>query len=127
MEITVHPVQHLRTNEMWARYQIRGRDVILWSVEKNEDAPRGAFRRFLPLFATHLCLPDSPCVGKFDRLAIEDVMNANLEKVLVADGWVRGGLVPRNAIGQALLASGAWADPSFHMRWDDFLTRYCHA
>ena len=127
MEITVHPVQHLRTNEMWARYQLRGRDVIIWSVERNEGVAPGAFRRFLPLFARHLCLPDAPYYRKFDRIAIEDVMNANLEKVLIADGWTRGGLVPRNAIGQSLLERGVWQDPSFHMFWDDFLTRYCHA
>ena len=125
MEITVHTVQHLRTNEMWARYQIRGRDVILWSVEKNEDAPPGAFRRFLPLFARHLCLP-SALVGQFDRIAIEDVMHTGIEAMLRRDNWVRGGLVPRNAIGQSLLARGAWQDPSFQMEWDDFLTRYCN-
>lgn len=125
MEINVQPVQHLRTKEIWARYQIRGRDVILWSVEKKAGVPAGAFRRFLPLFAKHLCLPDSPLVGRFNRIAVEDVMHDSLEAMLMADDWVRGGLVPRNAIGQSLLARGAWQDPSFHMEWDDFLARYC--
>jgi hypothetical protein len=117
-------ILHLRTKEMWARYELRGRDVILWSVEKNEDVRPGAFRRFLPLFARHLASPDSPCEGQFYRIAIEDVMSEAVEAIMLKDGWHRGGIVPRNAFGHALLAQGKFEDPSFHLYWSEFLERY---
>jgi hypothetical protein len=117
-------ILHLRTKEMWARYELRGRDVILWSVEKNEGVRPGAFRRFLPLFARHLSAPDFPLDGQFDRIAIEDVMSPVLEAIMTKDGWQRGGIVPRNAWGQALLAQGKFEDPSFHLYWSDFLERH---
>ena len=117
-------ILHLRTKEMWARYELRGRDVILWSIEKNEGVRPGAFRRFLPLFARHLASPDSPCDGQFYRIAVEDVMSEAIESIMLKDAWRRGGLVSRNAFGQALLAAGKFEDPSFHLYWSEFLERY---
>jgi hypothetical protein len=117
-------VLHLRTKEMWARYEIRDGDVVIWSAEKNEGVRPGAFRRFLSLFARHLASPDSPCDGQFDRIAVEDVMSEAVEHIMAKDGWHRGSIVPRNAWGQSLLAQGKFEDPSFHLYWSEFLERY---
>ena len=115
----------LRTNEVWGRYEIRGRDVIIWSVEKHDGVPKGAFRRFLPLFAHHLAAPDSLLDGLFDNICVEDVMSEALVKILNEDEWSLGGIVPRNEIGRRLLAMGVFEDPSFQLTWSSFLRRYC--